>query len=537
MADNDYRSYRNRDAGAPQAASARTAVDDPLAELARLIGQGDPVSDHGQAYDDAPQGGVDWASDRYAEPRVTTRQRDEPRAPEPYPSYTPRPVPPRHEDYERPNSRQSAPAPRFSGRDDPHDDYAVAGEPRYRDDPPPVAGSRPRPSPALAPDPQAAQYEHDEAYPGPAEDRIHALEDFEDGPPRRRRGLVVVAAVLGLAALGTAGAFGYRAMFGGSILPSLPPIIKAEEGPNKIVPSTVDARGGAAKPAKQADTAGSGEKLVSHEEKPVDVPAPVTTAPRVVSTVPIFPAPTPDALGAPPPMGAPAMNTLSTAMPAPAAQTPLAQAPAVPTPATPIAPAPAMPPPTVTDQVSAQPPLPQPPGSKKVHTVTIRADQPNAASADAAAPAAPPSRAAAPAPRPAAPPAPRAASSNAPLEIAPPSGDAAPQAAPRTRTAVARQPPAAPAPSGEATASASGGYAVQVTSQRSEAEAQSAYRELAARYPGQLGGHSPIIRRADLGGKGVFYRALVGPYASMEQAAEVCSSLKAAGGSCIVQKN
>ena len=54
---------------------------------------------------------------------------------------------------------------------------------------------------------------------------------------RRRGGLVMVAAVLGLAVLGTAGAFAYRAMLGGSIMPSLPPIIKAGGGPNKIVPA------------------------------------------------------------------------------------------------------------------------------------------------------------------------------------------------------------------------------------------------------------------------------------------------------------
>ena len=90
---------------------------------------------------------------------------------------------------------------------------------------------------------------------------------------------------------------------------------------------------------------------------------------------------------------------------------------------------------------------------------------------------------------------------------------------------------------GETAPAAGGGYAVQVTSQRSEAEAQTAFRALRAKFPNQLGGHEPIIRRADLGDKGVFYRALVGPFASMEQAAGVCSSLKAAGGNCLVQRN
>jgi hypothetical protein len=77
---------------------------------------------------------------------------------------------------------------------------------------------------------------------------------------------------------------------------------------------------------------------------------------------------------------------------------------------------------------------------------------------------------------------------------------------------------------------------VQVSSQRSEADAQTSFRALQAKFPDQLGGRQPIVRRADLGDKGVYYRALVGPFASAEQAAGVCSSLKAAGGTCIVQK-
>lgn len=95
---------------------------------------------------------------------------------------------------------------------------------------------------------------------------------------------------------------------------------------------------------------------------------------------------------------------------------------------------------------------------------------------------------------------------------------------------------AGPAPARTA-APTSGGYSVQVTSQRSEAEAQTAFRELQGQFPNQLRGREPIIRRADLGEKGTYYRALVGPFASMEQAASMCSSLKAAGGNCLVQRN
>jgi hypothetical protein len=84
---------------------------------------------------------------------------------------------------------------------------------------------------------------------------------------------------------------------------------------------------------------------------------------------------------------------------------------------------------------------------------------------------------------------------------------------------------------------AASGYAVQVTSERSESRAQAAFRALQAKYPNQLSGHQPIIRRADLGAAGIYYRALVGPFASAEKAAKLCGGLKAAGGDCIIQKN
>ena len=81
-----------------------------------------------------------------------------------------------------------------------------------------------------------------------------------------------------------------------------------------------------------------------------------------------------------------------------------------------------------------------------------------------------------------------------------------------------------------------GGYAVQVSSERSESRAQAAFRALQAQHPNQLGGRRSIIRRADLGA-GTYYRTLVGPFASADKAARFCSGLKAAGGSCIIQKN
>jgi SPOR domain len=62
------------------------------------------------------------------------------------------------------------------------------------------------------------------------------------------------------------------------------------------------------------------------------------------------------------------------------------------------------------------------------------------------------------------------------------------------------------------------------------------FRALRAKFPNQLGGREPIVRRTDLGAKGIYYRTMVGSFASMEKAAGMCRTLKAAGGNCRVQK-
>ena len=78
---------------------------------------------------------------------------------------------------------------------------------------------------------------------------------------------------------------------------------------------------------------------------------------------------------------------------------------------------------------------------------------------------------------------------------------------------------------------------MQVSSQRSEAEAQTAFRTLQAKYPTQLGGRQALIHKVELGEKGTYYRAMVGPFATSSDASTLCSGLKAAGGQCIVQRN
>jgi SPOR domain len=547
MANNTSRSDRGRD---------------PLAELARLIGQADQSSggNSRDPYAAPPPRATaareaDWApQDRYdpPSPRGEARHAVQP-SPDPYassdyqqgqdryqdagyqnPSYHEGSYQQSHRDqgysdhgphgqayqnqayndqpyqdqaYQDQGSHQpagsrffSGPAGQFNGfREEPdHRDYgdASAAMPQAHD----------LPVFPFAPDDQRyqgdEQYYADEAGAGD-----QAYREPRSSAPRTV--LVAAMAIFGLVVVGSAGAFGYRAMFGGSVLLTLPPIIKASNGPNKIA---LDPQAGAAGSAQAAATTGSTENLVSREEQPVAIEAP-KSAPRVVATIPV--------VG----NGQNSMPTGINGMPGSAAQNGpnrVASAdPPWPGPSAPPAALPAAaPPPPI--QASSEP--------KKIRTVTIRNDQTGAVpdsatgSATAAGAARAPSRAAASSK-------PTTGAGAAPMSIVPgQGGDAAPAPAPRARTAVATTAPSAAPSSG-------GGSYVQVTSRRSEGEAQAEFRALQGRFPDQLNGREPIIRRADLGEKGTFYRAYVGPFASPEDAAQLCSGLKAAGGNCIVQRN
>jgi cell division septation protein DedD len=122
------------------------------------------------------------------------------------------------------------------------------------------------------------------------------------------------------------------------------------------------------------------------------------------------------------------------------------------------------------------------------------------------------------------------ASANGPLSLAPQAQSAPPPA----ETRVAATAPTAIAP---AAGAGSGGYLVQLSSQRNEADAQASFRALQNKFPSVLGSQTPLIKRADLGEKGTYYRAMVGPFATSEEAAQFCGNLKSAGGQCIVQRN
>ena len=99
-------------------------------------------------------------------------------------------------------------------------------------------------------------------------DGEEGLYEDEPGGTRRNTIKIALAVVLGALVLGSAAALGYRAVFStGSGGP--PPLIRADNSPTKVMtPASVDA---GAKPINDRLGNGSGERMVSREEQPIDL--------------------------------------------------------------------------------------------------------------------------------------------------------------------------------------------------------------------------------------------------------------------------
>jgi hypothetical protein len=374
----------------------------------------------------------------------------------------------------------------------------AAPEPNFHDAPP-FADADPEPEPDPSryddalygqADPGAEEPHYDQAY---AEDDPYGYHDgygdegAEEEPVRKRGGgLMTVAIILALAVVGTGGAFAYRTYIA-SPRSGEPPIIRADAGPTKIVPSP--ANGTSKVPDRMV--AGDGtEKIVPREEAPMDVNA--KSGPRVV-----FP---PLNQNANPPTPA---SVASTTLP----------------PAT-----------AGNGTLSSNEP-------RKIRTLSVKGDQPDSAATPVGS--TPPPAKPTPATRSVA--NANASTANAPLALTPQSGAPPAAAAPAdtraARVAATNPDQAAPAAQTAPAASASGGYLVQVSSQRNEADAQASFKALQGKFPTVLGSREPVIKRADLGEKGVYYRAMVGPFGSSDEATQFCGSLKTAGGQCVIQRN
>ena len=504
MADGSNRPYdpNNPYAQSPQTSKFGHTGADPLTELARLIGQNDPFSD----FANNPSRNTSMPAD----PGSMSRPPAE-RQPEPILSTDPH-RPPALDDYGDALALPADPTP--ATRAESHYNSPQLGDPLRLSDAPAqhyyAADSEQAYAPEEAHDDAGDdRFQHSGRQPYYRQKQSQEI-DEEPASSRRRPGLMAVVAIFALAVGGTAAALGYRAVFSSSGSGATPPVIKADTNPSKVVPAA---------PAKDPnankliyDRVGdrsSSERVVVREEQPIEMKDAASAAPRV-----IFPNPQ----ASPSPAVAPPMFPPVTGL-------------------VPAAPAPASAPATTSEP-------------KKIRTVTIRPDSPDAPVGRTAAP--PPSLRgsgvqapgeATTAESPATVPAagvnaprqttgrsqPAQPNANAPVSLTPPSAPAS-----AARSAAIR--PAAPAlrPS-TATEGASGAY-VQVASQRSEAEAQASFREVKAKFPDIFGARQAVIRRADLGSKGIYYRAQIGPL-SAEQANEMCSNLRAAGGQCLVQRN
>ena len=116
------------------------------------------------------------------------------------------------------------------------------------------------------------------------------------------------------------------------------------------------------------------------------------------------------------------------------------------------------------------------------------------------------------------------ASEPPPTEVAAPPPARKPAAAPVTKALVpkVKQAPAATSTSGA-------GFVAVLASKKSRMDALKAFADLQQKYGDVLAAKTPDVQEADLGDKGVWYRAVVGPPGSREAATSVCSQLKTAG--------
>jgi sporulation related protein len=451
-----------------------------LAELARLLGQSDPFAELGrsnprprEAQDAPTMAPADWRSAPARQPQFAVADSLRARAQPPSLDYPDSPVPESHPFDEPVYDEPQASVEQAAYYDTDEGAHYDAKQGAYYGE-----------------EPQASQAGHDPEYYADEAPLDPQDEAMYDDPPRARRGgnLTTVIALVGCAVFGTAGAYAFRSYYTSPGATQPPPVITADTStPTKIVPAgdpqasrTVQDR---VANAEREQVISKQEEPVTHKELANQAVPPNQAAPRAVLPAPVAPG-----QGASQPAAGAASR-------------------------------------------SDEP--------KKVRTLIIRPDggdmsgKPVTSQAAAQAPVAQPPAASAPqTPAPAAAKAAPARNSG-PISLDPQSE--APAAATRTRTATA--PPVSARAAPDATETAGEGFMVQLSSQKSEAEAQSSFRSLQAKFPNELTGLQPIIRRADLGSKGVFYRTMVGPFASAHEAGQFCANYKAAGGQCVVPNN
>jgi cell division septation protein DedD len=72
-------------------------------------------------------------------------------------------------------------------------------------------------------------------------------------------------------------------------------------------------------------------------------------------------------------------------------------------------------------------------------------------------------------------------------------------------------------------------YVVQVGAKKSQTDALATFADIQQKYPKLLSNYRPIVQKADLGSKGVWYRLRVGPIDDKTEAYKLCGQLKSQG--------
>ncbi|MGA7486810.1 MAG: hypothetical protein WBW74_07720, partial [Xanthobacteraceae bacterium] len=275
--DHTLRPYRSNDqhrrATEPVSASERAASNDPLAELARLIGRSDPYAEFGRSssrraavrQDVSTAPAEQWHEAAHDQQQFAG---DDARARDAYYGASRddvEPLAPGGEERDA-GSRVYEEVPLAADHQGQYDDHARPHEGQQSSD-------------VLQGGYEDEQYYQDDAPLDPREDEMY------DDPPRLRQrvSLVTVLALVGCALLGTVGAYAYRSYSAPAGSTQPPPVITADNStPTKIVPAT--AGDPQSEKAVQDRLANAGkEQLVSKQEEPVVLQqAAPQPAPRVV---------------------------------------------------------------------------------------------------------------------------------------------------------------------------------------------------------------------------------------------------------------